>query len=138
MLEVAAVLKEEAALLSVFIALLTDEQKQLVAGEIDNLATLADKKKDLAEKLAHLKSRRLSMVSDIAYSEEVKRDLATLQAMAQQALNLNNLNGKLINDRLSSNQATLQVLMDAVKRATVYGPDGQTKMVGKGRALGQA
>ena len=136
--EIAVVLKEEAVLLAEFIVLLKDEQNQLVNGTIEALPALADKKRNLAEKLAHLKSRRLSLAAANPYPEAVQQDIAALRTMAEQALFLNNLNGKLIGDRLSTNRATLQVLMDAVKQATIYGPDGQTQIVGSGRPRGQA
>lgn len=57
--------------------------------------------------------------------------------LAKRAQRLNNTNGELIQIKLRHNQQTLTVLSNAVNKANLYGPDGQTSFSpGSGRSLG--
>jgi flagella synthesis protein FlgN len=62
----------------------------------------------------------------------------SLLADAEQARNLNRTNGVLIESRLRFNQAALAALRDAMRQATLYGPDGSPEFKSQGRALGLA
>lgn len=64
----------------------------------------------------------------------VWQEILTLVGRAKQ---LNNTNGELIQIKLRHNQQTLTVLSNAVNKANLYGPDGQTSFSpGSGRSLG--
>jgi len=58
-------------------------------------------------------------------------------ALAERAQLLNRTNGELIQMKLRRNQQLLAVLSNAVNKANLYGPDGQTSFSpGSGRSLG--
>lgn len=58
-------------------------------------------------------------------------------ALAERAQRLNQTNGELIQTKLRRNQQSLAVLSNAVNKANLYGPDGQTSFSpGSGRSLG--
>ena len=58
-------------------------------------------------------------------------------ALAERAQRLNQTNGELIQMKLRRNQQMLAVLSNAVNKANLYGPDGQTSFSpGSGRSLG--
>ena len=58
-------------------------------------------------------------------------------ALAERAQRLNQANGELIQMKLRRNQQLLAVLSNAVNKANLYGPDGQTSFSpGSGRSLG--
>ena len=58
-------------------------------------------------------------------------------ALAERAHQINKTNGELIQTKLRRNQQLLAVLSNAVNKANLYGPDGQTSFSpGSGRSLG--
>jgi flagella synthesis protein FlgN len=132
------VIEQEIALLDGFVRLLKEEQAQLVAGNSDALPTLAQQKSRLAEQLVRSKETRSGLSGGKPLAPQDATRLGNLRQRAEEASHLNALNGKLIGERLSHNQAALKILMDATRQATVYGPDGQTQVGGSGRPLGSA
>lgn len=147
----AALTAERAALMS-FTALLEREQGMLVANDTDQLLELSEQKSSDAISLNKLAEARRSLLrqnipqpSDTGAIRtwlkthnpgglSIWQEILTLAGRAQQ---LNNTNGELIQMKLRHNQQTLTVLSNAVNKANLYGPDGQTSFSpGGGRSLG--
>jgi flagella synthesis protein FlgN len=134
-----------------FIAVLEHEQQILIDGDIDGLLPLAEEKNQLATQLSALAERRQQALTAIGNTPSTMAawlatlvDPApgaawqTLLELAAQARELNSLNGKLIAERMRHNQQSLAILLAAGDKAALYGPDGQTRTAGGGRALGSA
>lgn len=141
---------ERAALLN-FIALLEREQGMLVENLTDQLLELSEQKStdalnlnELAETRRTLLRKNLPQLGADAISAWLEthspQGLAVWQeilALAERAQRLNRTNGELIQMKLRSNQQLLAVLSNAVNKANLYGPDGQTSFSpGSGRSLG--
>jgi flagella synthesis protein FlgN len=130
------------------------EQAALTQGSTDALMTLAAEKVRHAERLAILNQERevtlraagldsgragiQALSSAGSLPIKVQNDLATVIELAKESRRLNELNGKLVADRLQHNQQALNVLLSAAKQSTLYGPDGQTRVGPAGRTLGSA
>lgn len=144
----------ELGVLRQFVDVLRREQAALTDGVTDSLMALAEEKVRFAEQLAamnHDRDLRLHAAgfgrgrdamqawrtsSDL--SIKVQNDLATVIELAKEARRLNDLNGKLVADRMQHNQQALNVLLSAAKQSALYGPDGQTRVGPSGRTLGSA
>ena len=145
-----ALTAERAALLS-FVDLLEREQGMLVENRADQLLELSGKKttdalslNELAEARRNLLQENLPKLS----ADAIQTWLAThspqglavwheVLALAERAQQLNRINGELIQIKLRHNQQSLAVLSNAVKKANLYGPDGQHSFSpGSGRSLG--
>lgn len=144
----------ELGLLRQFVDVLQREQAALTNGATDSLMALAEEKVRYAEHLAamnHDRDIRLHAAgfgkgrdalqawrttSDL--SIKTQNDLASLIELAKEARRLNELNGKLVADRMQHNQQALNVLLSAAKQSALYGPDGQTHVGPAGRILGSA
>lgn len=146
----AAFKAEHAALLN-FVALLEREQAILVENSTDQLIELSEKKTTDAIHLSELaQSRRAILQGNIpqlnvdsihawlkAHSPECLVIWQALLDLAKKSQQLNRVNGELIQMKLRHNQQSLTVLSNAVNKATLYGPDGQTNFApGSGRSLG--
>jgi len=148
--DVAQLLAEELASLRSFIKILNEEQASLIAGRIDELSTLAERKSSLAKNLARISESRESALKtegrepnrngmDVWADSVGNPTWAELLKLAAEARTLNQINGTLIAERLRSNQKALQALTAAGERAALYGPDGQTTVLsGAGRSIGSA
>lgn len=139
----------EVAALGTFIALLESEQGMLIAGEVDGLLELVGQKNGLAAELAALASRRTRLLAASglasdragvlawfdAYPGETRARTAwaSLLTLANQARELNRVNGELIQVRMQSNAQALEILLSSNTSASLYGPDGQSTPVGCGR-----
>ena len=156
-----ALTAERAALLK-FIALLEREQGMLVENLTDQLFELSEQKSTDALDLNKLAETRRALLgtpqSDAtpargapsgglgadAISAWLKthspQGLAIwheIRTLAERAQRLNQANGELIQMKLRRNQQLLTVLSNAVNKANLYGPDGQTSFSpGSGRSLG--
>lgn len=147
----AALVAERAALLN-FTVLLEQEQGMLVENSTDQLLELSERKSADAVSLNKLaETRRDLLQRDIPQPlgvDTVRTWLKThspdglpiwqeILTLAERARQLNNTNGELIQMKLRHNQQTLTVLSNAVNKANLYGPDGQTSFSpGSGRSLG--
>jgi len=146
-------LDEEIARLEEFVALLQEEQALLAAGDGDRLLSLVETKTALANRLAALGEMREAalarqgcgagregMEAWLARQGNPARQAAWQKflALAAQARELNEVNGKLIGLQMHHNQQALAALMSATDRAMVYGPDGQQSAGLSGRILGKA
>lgn len=147
---VAALAAERAALLK-FVALLEREQGLLMENQNDQLLELSEQKSGEAIELNKLaEARRALMKQHIPQltADGVRTWLAThsadglslwqeIVALAERAQVVNNANGEVIQMKLRHNQQSLSVLSNAVNKANLYGPDGQTSFSsGSGRSLG--
>ena len=145
-----ALTAERAALLE-FIALLEREQGMLVENLTDQLFELSEQKStdalnlnELAETRRALLHKNLPQLGTDAihawletHSPQALTIWLEILALAERAQRLNQANGELIQMKLRRNQQLLAVLSNAVNKANLYGPDGQTSFSpGSGRSLG--
>lgn len=151
---IAELISAELGVLRQFVDVLQREQAALTGGHTDSLMALATEKVRHAEQLATLNKSRDAKLQSAglgsgregiqAWRDEgsiplvVQNNLATLIELAKEARRLNELNGKLVADRLQHNQQALNVLLSAAKQSTIYGPDGHTQVAPSGRTLGSA
>lgn len=146
----AALTAERAALLG-FVALLEREQGMLVENLTDQLLELSEQKTADAlslNKLAETRRTLLQKNLPQTNAETIRAWLKTHNpqslpvwretvSLAERAQRLNQTNGELIQMKLRRNQQMLAVLSNAVDKANLYGPDGQTSFSpGSGRSLG--
>lgn len=137
-----------------FIQTLQTEQDALVQGNVDPLLELARIKSEKVVLLAQLAESRTRFLSALGYSQEhggmarwlQQRDGGNPQitelwqqllALAENAQQLNQINGSMIDTRLRNNQQALAILQAAAKQSALYGPDGQTQSLGLGRPIGK-
>lgn len=151
---IADLIAAELGVLQQFVDILQREQSALIDGHTDTLMALAEDKVRHAEQLAVLNKDRDVRLRSAGLGEggagmkawralgnipaKTQNDLAAVTELAQQARQLNDLNSKLVVDRLQHNQQALNVLLAAAKQSTLYGPDGQTHVGPAGRTLGSA
>lgn len=144
----------ELGVLRQFVDVLQREQAALTNGVTDSLMNLAEEKVRYAEQLAAMNRDRDVKLRTAGFgtgrdgmqawrtasdlSVKVQNDLATVIELAKEARRLNELNGKLVADRMQHNQQALNVLLSAAKQSALYGPDGQTHVGSSGRTLGSA
>lgn len=147
---------DEGLILRSFVELLQQEEQLLTKGNIDELAPLIEEKGRLASLLGQLAEQRNKILATTGYSpdragiqtwlaqssspaqalQETKSHWEDILSLAAQARSLNETNGQLIGNRLQHNQQTLNALLTASNKATLYGPDGQTHASGNGRSFG--
>ena len=146
----AALSAERVALLS-FVALLEREQGTLVENLTDQLLELSEQKSADALNLNKLAETRSALLQENIPHPNADTTRAWLKthspqglpvwqeilSLAKRAQHLNQTNGELIQMKLRRNQQMLTVLSNAVDKANLYGPDGQTSFSpGSGRSLG--
>lgn len=133
-----------------FIDLLQREQRTLQQADISALISLTDEKTRRMQELAQMADARNTWLAELGHTDgcggierilpdypaavEVWRDLLQLAEMAVQ---LNKINGVLIDQRLRYNQQALAVLQAATSQNSgLYGSDGQPRHLSGGRQLG--
>ncbi|HRP65268.1 MAG TPA: flagellar protein FlgN [Thauera sp.] len=147
----ALLIEAEAIQLREFIALLEREESLLVAGDIDALLALTQDKNERYRRLQRLSDDRALLLgrlgrtpSDAAIREicaKLPRVLARWEEvieLAGKARDRNDLNGKLIVERMAHNQAALSVLLTAADQPPLYDAEGHSRPIGGGRMLGSA
>jgi len=149
--EILSALSEERASAQSFVELLQQEQSLLTENSIDQLLNLAEKKSAHALRLNELNEvcRRLlgkfipkldNTTIATWFETNSKEGLALWQeirVLAEQARQINQINGELIQMKQRLNQQLLTALTRAVNQANLYGSDGQTNFSpGSGRSLG--
>ena len=149
--ELLAALSNERQAVLEFIELLRREQGFLTENDIEPLQILAEQKSAHAVKLNSLSEvcrQQLAKISAALNNAEIeawfKRNNAEglaiwqeVRMLAEQAKQINNVNGELIQMKLRNNQQTFAALSRAVSQANLYGADGQTSYSsGSGRSLG--
>lgn len=151
---IAELVSAELVVLRQFVEVLQREQAALTNGHTDSLMALAEEKVRHTEKLAALNKDRDTKLRTAGFGSgrdgmkawreagnipaKVLNDLASAIELAKEARRLNELNGKLVADRMQHNQQALNVLLSAAKQSALYGPDGQTHVGSTGRTLGSA
>ncbi|MDO8349530.1 MAG: flagellar protein FlgN [Gallionella sp.] len=149
--ELLTALTEELRVVRSFADLLRQEQRLLTENGIDQLPALAEQKStyalqlnEISEGRRRLLQKSLPVLENAAIQAWLTKNCAPglalwqeIRVMAEQAQQLNHINGELIQMKLRHNQQTLTVLSNAVNKAHLYGPDGQTSFTpGSGRSLG--
>ena len=138
-----------------FIQVLQTEQDALVQGNVDPLLELARIKSEKVVLLSQLAESRTRFLSEQGCSQEhggmakwlqqqrgggnpqIAELWQQLLALAENAQQLNQINGSMIETQLRNNQQALAILQTAAKQSTLYGPDGQTQSLGLGRPIGK-
>ncbi len=134
-------LREEQRLMTDLLDILKQEQRSLVAADIDLLATLTPRKSELLSQLAALATVRHQALGSAGFeareagmevwlcahgTPEDKSLWNSVLANTREAKELNRLNGMLINKQLSHTQGALQALRPPSPAGAVYGPSGRT------------
>lgn len=138
--DIAYLAGQESAALETLIAALQDEQGILKAGAADHLPAVIERKNRQFETLARLGRRRNELLAArrfpadrdglLAWSKTNGQiDLVTaFLALADEAKELNRLNGQLIALRLRHTQTTLETLAPGRTGPGLYGPTGKTSL----------
>lgn len=146
----ARLLDEESALLGDFVHLLTREESLLLDGHTDALLELAEQKTAMYRRLQFLSDERSrifaaaritpddgSMRNALAGDEAALACWQRVIDLAGEASRRNQLNGRLITERMQHNQQALTVLLSAAAQpGATYGPDGQARPQITGRRFG--
>lgn len=144
-------LKKQHQCLSSLLELLDDERRALATGRVDGqrLNDLAESKQQRFDELERLESQRRQALQRLGYdnsrqgSDRAARDAGCRDSWqdfcdtAERVRRLNQLNGSVIQNRLSHNQRLLNFLHEAADNG-VYGADGQARRQGLGRVASQA
>lgn len=148
-------LEEEIRVFQDFIQVLKAEQDALVQGNVEPLLELAQIKSEKVVLLSQLAEGRTRFLDKQGCAHEHGGMAKWLQqqqggvnpktaelwqqllALAEEAQQLNQVNGSMIDTRLRNNQQALAILQAAAKQSTLYGPDGQTQSIGLGRQIGK-
>jgi flagella synthesis protein FlgN len=144
-------LTAELAALRKFVHLLEQEQGLLLENNTDQLLEFSEQKTTQAISLNELAESRRSLLRENIQEitvETIRAWLKThstegleiwqeIRTLAESTQKINHTNGELIQMKLRHNQKSLAVLSNAVNKANLYGPDGQTNFSpGSGRSLG--
>ena len=125
-----------------FLLVLKKEQDALRVGDIEPVSDINQEKTSLADSLARLgEARRVLLaqvgaegdrkgtsqwIDEFAPATPLAYTWSRLLAVANEARQVNSLNGQLISMRLAHASQALEVLTHSAQRPTLYGPDGQT------------
>ena len=149
--QLAHLLEAEQRLIAQFVDLLGHEETLLIAGETDQVLALAQEKTALFQQLQRHHDARTMLVGSLGgrnddasmrtlcagQTESLKHWDAILE-LGRQAQARNELNGKLIAERMQHNQAALSVLLSAADHPQLYDAEGSARPTGRGRHLGSA
>lgn len=136
--DIAYLLGQESVSLEQLIAALKDEQSALKSGMADALAPIIDRKNRLLEALVRTGRRRNELLKQAGFaadregisawgSASTQQPLALgFLTLANEARELNRLNGQLIALRLQATQAALETLTPNRPGQGLYGPSGIT------------
>jgi flagellar biosynthesis protein FlgN len=139
MLDLPAVLRQEAEALQLFVSALQGEQEALKSGEIDALPDFVEQKSRTIALLNRLGEQRNALLKAARFavdregllawgktSPDTQRLVDGLFKAAEEAKELNRLNGQLIAMRLRSTQAALEALTPKSAGHGLYSAQGQT------------
>ena len=146
----ATLLHEEAAMLNDFVSLLEREQSLLLEGQTDTLLDMAEQKTRMYRRLQYLSDERARLFAGVRQTPSdgairqglsdhrtARDDWEKVIRLAQRASEQNQINGRLIGERMQNNQQALTVLMAAAAQpGATYGPDGQSRPFLSGRRFG--
>lgn len=133
-------LRAEADTVSAFVFLLHEEQEALKTGDADALPAIVERKNKAAASLAAFAATRNAELARAGFSSDRKgmddwlaqqpagsgatESWQRLLTLAEEAKELNRLNGELIRLRMGHNTQLLETLL-AANRQDLYGADGQ-------------
>lgn len=140
-------MNKELIALREFVALLSTERQSLLNNDTENLLSLSEVKTNAANQIMEMsRVRRHNLLANSLDTMEIwiaknapksRETWNEIRQLADQAQQLNNTNGELINAQMRHNQQALNVLYNASKSAAgLYGPDGQANINSAGRHLG--
>lgn len=144
-------LREEYQAARSLLAVLRQEQLQLVDADIDGLPALTAEKTKAVARMSELASRRHRALSAAGFAaseagmqawlesapplEDCRQNWQDLLSVLESAQELNRTNGLLIHKHMTRNQQALSVLHSGAQVGNFYGPNGQTTMTSIGRRL---
>lgn len=147
----ALLVEAEVIQLKEFLSILEREEAMLIAGDSDNLLALSQEKSDRYRQLQRLHGERTLLLGRLGRqsSDSTMRELCAglprvlarwdeLLGLAGTARARNELNGKLILERMAHNQAALSTLLAATDHPQLYDAEGQAHPTRGGRILGSA
>ncbi|MCP1572077.1 MULTISPECIES: flagella synthesis protein FlgN [Herbaspirillum] len=147
----ASKLQLEQAALSRLVEKLRQEQALLAEATAEGLTDIISEKASIVAEMSTLAGNRHLLLGQLGYSEdeagmqkwmneqgdETDKDVwASMFELAQDAKELNRVNGLLIGKKLSINQSALTILQGKTSAGNFYGPDGQSSIKSSGRRLG--
>jgi flagella synthesis protein FlgN len=148
--DIAYLVGQESSALDELISALREEQAILKSGRADDLAAVIDRKNRQLETLARHGRRRNELLASrglkpdrdgiAAWSRSSgQEDLgAAFLALADEARELNHLNGQLIAMRLQATQSALSTLAPDRSGQGLYGPSGKTSFASGYRLIDSA
>ena len=135
-------LGEELRAANTLLQLLKQEQAQLIDANVDELAKVTEEKAQVVARMNELAQNRHRALAAAGFEaseagmQKWAKSPAALPAaskswnellgIAQQAKELNRLNGMLIGQHVARNQTALNILQGSPQGGTMYGPDGQS------------
>lgn len=141
MAALADIIAAEAEVVATFVGLLKEEQDILQSGNADALPAIVERKTATVLKLSPITAARNAELaragiatnrtgietwaSGLAPDDVVRSCWLKLQALAEEARELNRVNGQLIQLRMQTNTQALETLLAAANRQDLYGADGQ-------------
>jgi flagella synthesis protein FlgN len=147
----ASKLSLEKAALTRLVEKLRQEQVLLSQSTAEGMTDLISEKATIVAEMTTLAGNRHGVLAALGYaddedgmqrwmndkgSDEDKDNWAALFELAQDAKELNRVNGILIGKKLSINQSALTILQGKTGAGNFYGPDGQSNIKSVGRRLG--
>lgn len=136
-------LEQERSRVREFLQLLEHEQSALVAGDHDQLMAFTEQKAARVLELRRYSENRSRLLASYGLradrdgmSEWIEQhaDATTrriwdeIKSLAAQVRAANEVNGVLVEARLKHNQASIAALQAAAQSASVYGPEGATRL----------
>jgi len=144
-------LPQEQAAMMRLVAKLRQEQVLLAETAAEGMTDLISEKATIVADMTTLAGHRHQLLAAIGFSDdepgmqqwmnehgtEADREIwAALFDLAQDAKELNRVNGVLIGKKLAANQSALTILQGKTSAGNFYGPDGQSSNKAGGRRLG--
>ncbi|MBP0596949.1 flagellar protein FlgN [Herbaspirillum sp. LeCh32-8] len=147
----ASSLPQEQASLARLVDKLRQEQSLLSETTAEGMTDMISEKATIVAEMTTLAGNRHRVLAELGYADDesgmqqwmnergtdADKDVwAALFELAQDARELNRINGILIGKKLSINQSALTVLQGKTGTGSFYGPDGQNSIKSSGRRLG--
>lgn len=147
----ASSLAHEKAALVRLVEKLRQEQTLLAETSAEGMTDIISEKATIVSEMTTLAGNRHRVLAGIGYADDeagmqqwmnehgtdADKDIwADLFELAQDAKELNRVNGILIGKKLSVNQSALTILQGKTGTGSFYGPDGQNSIKSSGRRLG--
>ncbi len=147
----ASQLNQEKGAMQRLIEKLRQEQALLSEASAEGMTEIISEKASIVAEMTTLAGNRHRQLAELGYTDDetgmqkwmneqgsdADKDIwADLFELAQDAKELNRVNGLLIGKKLSVNQNALTVLQGKSGTGSFYGPDGQSSIKSSGRRLG--